>query len=64
MIKIWVESTKFDASQRFADQARLILEKGWWSDLGVAEMYMQIIVKNIPNESLVKELKHKIVKTK
>ena len=43
MIEIWAECTWFNTrSQRFADQARKILKKGWFSDLEILEIYQQI----------------------
>ena len=35
MTKIWMESTKFNTSQRLADQTRLILKKSKFSDFEI-----------------------------
>ena len=43
MIEIWAECTRFNTtSQRFGDQARMILKKGCFSKLGILEIYQQI----------------------
>ena len=38
MIEIWTESAWFNISQRLADQARMILNKCWFSDLEILEV--------------------------
>ena len=44
MREIWGESAKFHTtSQRMDDQARLILKKGWFSDLEKRKICEQII---------------------
>ena len=43
MIKIWTESARFNAtSRRLAKQARMILKKGWFSDLELQEICKQV----------------------
>ena len=42
MIEIWVESAKFNTSLRLADEARLILKKGWFSDLKILKVCGQV----------------------
>ena len=43
MIEIWAESARFNiTSQKLADQARIILKKGWFSDLEILEIYEQV----------------------
>ena len=43
MIEIWAVSAQFNAiSKRLADQARMILMKGWFSDLEIIEIYQQV----------------------
>ena len=48
MIKILEESAKFNAtSQRLADQTCMILNKGWFSELKILELYrIKVIVVN------------------
>ena len=42
MIEIWVESFWFDTTiQRFAEQARITVKKGWSLDRWVLEIYLQ-----------------------
>ena len=38
MIEIWANSTRFNTSQRHADQARMILKKISFSDLEILEL--------------------------
>ena len=44
MIEIWAESVRFNAaSQRLANQARMIfLKNGWFSDLEKLEIWKQV----------------------
>ena len=43
MIEIWIESVKFDKSnQRLADPGRMILKKGWFSDLEILEIWRMV----------------------
>ena len=42
MMEIWLELTNFQTSQRFADQVRTIIKKGWFSDLDVIEIHQKI----------------------
>ena len=42
MSEIWTESAKFDTIHRLVDQARLILKKGWLSDLEILEICGQV----------------------
>ena len=40
MTEIWLNPLSFyTASQRLADQAKMILKKGWFSDLEILEIY-------------------------
>ena len=42
MIEIWQESATFHTtSQRFADQVRTIIRKGWFSDLEILEIHQK-----------------------
>ena len=41
MIEIWANSVRFSTSQRLADQARMIIRKGWFSNLEILEIYRQ-----------------------
>ena len=43
MIEIWKECTSFQTTnQRFADQVRTILNKGWFSDLEILKIHLKI----------------------
>ena len=42
MMKIWIKSSKLNISQRLTNKARLILKKGWWSDLEILEICRQV----------------------
>ena len=42
MKEIGSESTKFNTSQRLAEQAKLILKKCWFSDLEILEICEQV----------------------
>ena len=42
IIEIRAESTRFNTSQRLVDQLRIILKKGWFSDLEMLEMCKQV----------------------
>ena len=42
MIEIWQECASFPAtSQRFADQVRTVIKKGWFSDLEILEIHQK-----------------------
>ena len=42
MIEIWPECSSFQiTSQRFADQVRTIIKKGWFSDLEILEIHQK-----------------------
>ena len=51
MIKIWAECTKFNTSYRLADQARLILKKGWFSDFEILEICGQLSCQESPKRA-------------
>ena len=42
MIKIWSESAKFNASQRFTNQVNLILKRGCFSGFEILEIQEQV----------------------
>ena len=42
MVEILKEFAEFNTSQRLADQVRLILKKGWYSDLEIQEIFWQV----------------------
>ena len=42
MTEICAESIRFNTSQRLADQARMLLKKGWFSNLEILEIYQQV----------------------
>ena len=42
MIEIWEECTRFQTSQRLADQARMMIKKGLLSGLEILEIHPQI----------------------
>ena len=42
MMEIWQELSIFQTSQRFADQVRTILKKGWFSELEIIEIHQKI----------------------
>ena len=50
MIEIWTESAKFNTSQRFADQARIILKKGWFSNLEILWVWRHVPSKEYEQE--------------
>ena len=51
MIKIWTESFKSDTSQRIADQATMILKKGWFSDIEILEICGEVSREGYPQEN-------------
>ena len=42
MKEIWTDSTRFNTSEKLADQKRMILKKGLFSDLEILEICGQI----------------------
>ena len=47
MIEIWQECAKFQTtSQRLADQVRMIIKKGWFSDLELLEIHQKTLKQN------------------
>ena len=43
MIEIWIEFVRFKTTnQRLADQDRIMIKKGWFSDLEILELHLQI----------------------
>ena len=42
MIKIWQECASFQTSQILADQVRIIINNGWFSDLEILEIHQKI----------------------
>ena len=43
MIEIWQECSNFQTtSQRFVDQVRTIIKKGWFSELEIIEIHQKI----------------------
>ena len=44
IIKIWAECARFDStSQRLTEQARMIIKKGWFSDIEIQKkLYQQL----------------------
>ena len=79
-IEIWAESARFNTkSQRLADQVRLILMKGWFSELEILKICVNVNIEECEREpspriearieilkskSSLTELKYKILKTK
>ena len=52
MKEIWAESARFNrTTQRLADQARIILKKGWISDLEVLEICKQVNTEEYSQDS-------------
>ena len=62
MMDNWVESAKFKTSnERFAHQTKMILKKGWFSNLEILEICKQVSWEEcVQEEPRRRELKHNI----
>ena len=54
MIEIWRKYARFKTtSPKLADQVRIIIKKGWFSNLGILEIHQQQQQKNQVKKTLI-----------